>query len=261
MKLPAGSEYVALGSSFAAGAGIGDRESGSPRRAGRSTHNYAHVLADRLRLRLTDASFSGATIAQIVGRERGLTASPQVDAVGPDTRLVTLTAGGNDLGYVGYLIGSSLSPIMRTLTGGTRRLRSLSDEKELERKAALLGDDVLELFDGIRQRAPQATIAVTDYLAVLPADAAIGSDPLDRDHADRGRAIADRLTLTLRQAAARADVMFVEVSGASASHHAWSFDPWTERYVWIGGKAAPYHPTPAGMQFVADAIQGALANA
>ena len=45
MPMPAGSRYVAMGSGLAAGPGLPSRVPGSPRRAGRSTGNYAHLVA------------------------------------------------------------------------------------------------------------------------------------------------------------------------------------------------------------------------
>ncbi|HEX4442309.1 MAG TPA: SGNH/GDSL hydrolase family protein [Galbitalea sp.] len=260
MELPEGSEYVALGGSYAAGPGIGDRVPESPRLASRSTHNYAHLLAAKLKLRLTDVSFSGATVAQILGRERG-TAAPQLESVTADTRLVTLTGGGNDLGYIGYLVLASLPWLVRAVTGSSVRFAAMVDEAEFERKSAALGDDLIALFDAIRARAPRATIAVTDYLSLLPPDAAVNAHPLRRDAADRGRMYWTRVNLILRQAAARAGAVFAEVSAASADRHAWSASPWTERFVLVGGKAAAYHPTRDGMAFVANALEGALRNA
>ena len=57
MPIPAGSRYVAMGSSFAAGPGLPSRVPGSPRRAGRSTGNYAHLVARELGLDLHDVTF------------------------------------------------------------------------------------------------------------------------------------------------------------------------------------------------------------
>src|SRR5580693_568311 len=97
-----GARYVAMGSSFAAGPGLKPRAPGSPRRAGRSAVNYAHLVADRLGLELTDVTYSGATTQDILAGAPGK--PPQLDAVTADTRLVTLTAGGNDVGYVPRLV-------------------------------------------------------------------------------------------------------------------------------------------------------------
>jgi hypothetical protein len=64
--IPKGSRYVAMGSSFAAGPGITPRASASPRRAGRSAGNYAHLVARALGLELRDVTYSGATTSDIL---------------------------------------------------------------------------------------------------------------------------------------------------------------------------------------------------
>lgn len=261
MELPEGSEYVALGSSYGAGPGLGDRVAGSPLLAARSTHNYAHVLADRLKLKLTDVTFSGATVAQILGRERGASAVPQIEAVTESTRLVTLTGGGNDLGYIGFVGAASLPWLVRLVTGANRRLVGLRDHDELDRKASTLADTLVALFAAIRERAPRATIAVTDYLTLLPPDRFTPASPLTSADAELGRRYFAQVNETLRQAASRAKVVFAEVSTPSAGHHAWSTEPWTERFVLLGGKAAAFHPMRRGMVEVADQLEAALARA
>ena len=69
-SIPAGSRYVAMGSSFAAGPGIAPRASASPRRAGRSAGNHAHLVASALGLDLHDVTYSGATTSDILRPER-----------------------------------------------------------------------------------------------------------------------------------------------------------------------------------------------
>ena len=86
--LAAGDRYVAMGSSFAAGPGIGQRVAGSPRSAGRSTGNYAHQVARRLGLGLDDVTFSGATTQDIL---RGTAAGPWISGITVDV------AGGSVL--------------------------------------------------------------------------------------------------------------------------------------------------------------------
>lgn len=107
MPIPAGSRYVAMGSSFAAGPGLPSRVPGSPRRAGRSTGNYAHLVARELGLDLHDVTFSGATTSDLLGPSTSGQAA-QLDAVTPETSLVTITAGGNDVGFAPRLTLASL---------------------------------------------------------------------------------------------------------------------------------------------------------
>ena len=107
MLIPPGSRYVAMGSSFAAGPGLPTRVPGSPRRAGRSSGNYAHLVARALGLDLQDVTYSGATTSDILRPSAGGQPA-QLDAVTADTRLVTITAGGNDVGYLPRLTLASL---------------------------------------------------------------------------------------------------------------------------------------------------------
>ncbi len=114
--IPAGSHYVAMGSSFAAGPGLPPRAPGSPRRAGRSARNYAHLVASALGLDLHDVTYSGATTGDILGPSAAGQPA-QLDAVTPATRLVTITAGGNDVGFVPRLTLASLPWPVRALPG------------------------------------------------------------------------------------------------------------------------------------------------
>lgn len=92
---------VALGSSFAAGPGIDPIVDRSALRSGR---DYPHLLAERLGAELTDLTVSGATTATILDRPqrtvRGCWFPPQADGIPADADLGTITAGGNDLGYM-----------------------------------------------------------------------------------------------------------------------------------------------------------------
>jgi hypothetical protein len=74
------SRYVALGSSMAAGPGIRPSADGAPFRAGRSTRNYPHLVAEKLGLDLVDATYSSATTTNILtDSQHG--APPQADTL------------------------------------------------------------------------------------------------------------------------------------------------------------------------------------
>src|ERR1700742_623982 len=101
-------EYVALGSSFASGSGITTRVPGSSYPCGRSVDNYAHQLARKEHLSLVDMTCNGATSENIL--HHGQFFQPkQIDAVGPTTKLVTVTIGGNDVDYMRNIIGLNRS--------------------------------------------------------------------------------------------------------------------------------------------------------
>lgn len=141
--IPKGSKYVALGSSYAAGSGIPQQLGGT---CGRSDHNYAHLLATKLRLQLTEASCGGAVTANLLDTAQG--DNPiQIDSVTPDTKLVTLTVGGNDVGFVTTAFGCSNPDAECT-----------RDAAELDQQFATLDQQFGAIYAAIRAKAPKAKI-------------------------------------------------------------------------------------------------------
>jgi lysophospholipase L1-like esterase len=256
-----GGRYVALGSSFAAGPGLKPRAPGSPRRAGRSAVNYAHLVADRLGLELTDVTYSGATTQDILAGAPGKPA--QLDAVTADTRLVTLTAGGNDVGYVPRLVLTSLPGPLRGLPSARRRAAELADpeltaQREVEMACPRVGR-VRMMATGVRERAPHARLLFVEYLTLLPPDPAVPTGALPAEVAIWGRAVAARLGEVTAAAAAAGGAGFVAAGAASRDHHAYSADPWTRHFHLTLRGGAAYHPNAAGMRAVAGLVAAALA--
>jgi lysophospholipase L1-like esterase len=255
-SLPSGAKYVAMGSSFAAGPGIPDYYETPPAPCFRSTQNYAHQLAARLNLSLTDVSCSGATTAHLTG-SRGAT-PPQLDALTADTLLVTLTIGGNDLGYIGGLTAASCAGLMRE-TGVEADCMSpitAPAEKTFTDLAARM-DAVAK---DIRRRAPQAQLVFVDYLAVLPETGACAATPLDEIHADSARYTARRLAEITRTVAGDNGASIITASEFSKGHDACSADPWMHGYPRPGAPVGGtlYHPNLKGMTAVADALEALL---
>ena len=103
--------YVALGSSYAAGGGLGTPDPAGFPGCGRTTMAYPYLVAGALDLDLVNAACGGATIDNITGTPQRLqgwdgsisSVPRQIESVGSDTGLVTITIGGNDVNYVGNL--------------------------------------------------------------------------------------------------------------------------------------------------------------
>lgn len=259
MQIPAGSRYVAMGSSFAAGPGLPSRAPGSPRRAGRSTGNYAHLVARALRLDLHDLTFSGATTSDLLHRSAAGRAA-QLDAVTPDTRLVTITAGGNDIGFLPRLTLSSLPWLLRVLPRVKARVAELGDAHATDERFDQLERSLAEIAGRLSDRAPACRVLLTDYLTILPPDGPVPGAPPPPDVAAWGRAVAVRLAATAQAAASAAGWDYVAASAASADHHAWSAAPWTRRFHLSLRGGAPYHPNAAGMAAVAELVLATLAD-
>ena len=103
-KMPTdGLAYVALGDSFAAGLGLADPTKLPVTGCGQTATDYPHRVAQALRLTLSDVTCSGAVTANVISTPQKTgdgTAKPQLSALGRNTRVVTITIGGNDLGFV-----------------------------------------------------------------------------------------------------------------------------------------------------------------
>jgi lysophospholipase L1-like esterase len=254
IEVLAGSHYVAMGSSFGAGPGLRPRVAGSPRAAGRSTVNYAHLVAATAGLTLSDVTFSGATTADLQGPDANGQPA-QVDAVGADTRLVTITAGGNDVGYIGALTLSSLPLALHALPSARRAIAAAVDATTRDARFDALRVSLTTLVAEIRARAPHAAIVLVDYLTILPpADSVITGRP-DAATADWARETARRLSETFRSVAQAEGVEFLAVGDASRDHHAWAAEPWTRRFHLSSRGGAPYHPNGAGMRAVAALLE------
>ena len=242
---PASGRFVALGSSFAAGPGIAPRAAGSPRRAGRSARNYAHLAAARLGLDLDDVSYSGATIREILhGTDAGRPA--QIEAVTASASVVTITGGGNDVGYVPRLVLASLPRVVRAVTSAQRQADAFGNPEQTEQRFADLTANLARIAVEVRRRAPRSRLLFVDYLTILPPDDTTVTGPLPADVADWGRTVARRLSEVTRAAAEGSGSGFVAAGVASLSHHAWSAEPWTRRFSLSLRGGAPYHPNQAG---------------
>lgn len=241
--------YVALGSSMAAGPGIQPRAKGAPWGSGRSGCNYAHLVAQRLNLDLVDVTFSGATTANILAeRQRG--APPQIDALNGSEALVTITIGGNDVGYIPLLMAASLPHPTRLLP----KIRDLLDRDARDEALAQVGESLGAVGAAVRRRAPNARVVFVDYLTVLPPDGQKAA-PLSSADADLGRHVAARLEESTAAAAQATGCELVRAGQASREHHAWSPDPWTVGAVLpLPWRPAPFHPNAAGMHAVAELL-------
>ncbi len=238
---------------MAAGPGIRPRAAGSPVAAGRSARNYPHLAAERLGLDLVDVTYSGATTANVL-RERQHSALPQIDTLDGSEELVTVTIGGNDVGYVPLLFAATLPTMLRAVPILGERLREFLDPAA--RGAALdqVGASLREVGQALRERSPRARIMFVDYLTLLP-PSGTPAPPLSDDVADLGRLVATRLAQETADAAKATGCEVIHAADASRDHHAWSADPWT-----IGAgsllpwRPKPFHPNAAGMRAVADLI-------
>lgn len=244
--------YVALGDSYAA-MGSADAELQGPEFCLRASDNYpSHVAADERVSDAVDVSCRGARIPDLLApRPAGSAEIPaQLDALETSTDVVTLSIGGNDLGF-GEIIGC----VQQNLIGGAQiDCATELDGMVRDRLAQLPGE-----LDGVYHRIDDfsggARVITTGYLPILsdaqgcPELAAI--PPADRAWAAQlTRELNDVLTNT----AERNGAEFVLPAGVE--DHTACAEP-EQRWVDITGVETgshPMHPTAAGQDAMAAAV-------
>jgi lysophospholipase L1-like esterase len=260
--------YVALGSSFAAGPGVTVSADSPATRCTRSRDNYAHQLARLRQLDLVDVSCGGATTAHLLGQWKEL--APQLDALTPDTALVTITIGGNDVSYVGYLFVESckgalgrpdlekLSAMCKAMTG--RPSSAAVPAAPTEAAWTKLAADMDRIAMEVRKRAPKARIIFVDYVTLLPSGAPCPTVPLSAQAMATAQATATRLAQLTADVAKRNGADVLRASALSRGHDACAAQPWSNGFVARPGvdPFTPYHPNLAGMTAIAAALDRQL---
>lgn len=251
-----GAHYVAMGSSFASGLGVAPSAKAEPARCGRSAQNYAQQAARMLALELDDVTCSGAATRHILGPWGDTPA--QVDALRADTALVTVTIGGNDIGYIGGLLNASCA-YLAAQNGGEAKCRTSSAPTPASYEA--LEEQMRAIAAQVTARAPKAILVFVNYAAVLAPEGTCALTPLPPTQADASREIARRLEQITARAASQADARLIDAASLTAAHHACAQEPWMQGYKpnpdWR--THVPYHPTKAGMTAVAEALAAVLA--
>ncbi|WP_067474063.1 SGNH/GDSL hydrolase family protein [Actinomadura hibisca] len=257
--------YVALGDSMASGPLIPDIT--GPVACGRSTHNYPHELASRLGVAgLKDVTCSGAASKHmtepqslsLLGQPAG-TVPPQLDALTADTRLVTLTIGGNDAGLVGVaqncvnLLPTGTPCKTKYVQGGVDQIAQRIDAFEPKLGAVL---------DGVRQRSPQARVVVTGYGLYIKRGGCWPAVPVLPVDADWLQGSVNRMNGVIARQAVAHNMTYIDLVTPSAGHDACQSPSakWLEGFT-PTSVAAPLHPNRRGEEnyarIIAEQLQAA----
>jgi hypothetical protein len=242
--------YVAMGSSFASGSGVGpDIGAGCQRTAA----NYPHLVARQFGLDLVDRTCAGATVANLLDTPQD-GRPPQLDAVTLNTRLVTITVGGNDVDY-----SASIERCMRAARAG-QQCTGIPSAVEQAKAAVTLRDGLVALVGRIRANAPDAAIYLLGYPRIFPEPAASCDNnvisPLDTA---RLTTMGRVLDATLRLAASQTSATFVDVYTASVGRDVCA--PVVSR--WLNGSVPlgiVYHPNAQGVTGVARLLADILSR-
>ncbi|WP_030689857.1 SGNH/GDSL hydrolase family protein [Streptomyces globisporus] len=248
--------YVALGDSYASGAGVPNQVDSA---CTRSDRNYPALLNAALSPAAhKDVTCGGATTVHMTTAQNA-SAPPQLEALSADTDLVTLTIGGNDVGFAGIIVRCVSLGAFNLGGSPCRSSYTWTGTDQLAATVDATAPKIAAAIDGIRRRAPHARILVTGYPAILPDDGtncpwvatiAKGDAPWLRDTHKRLN------TMIVAQAAARGAV-YVDTYTKSIGHDICKpvGTRWMEPL--LTNAAAPFHPNAAGEKAMADAALAA----
>lgn len=244
--------YVALGDSFASGPLI-PLPRLDPLLCGRSTNNYAALLAGKLGLRwkYTDKTCGGANTSHMTNTQALAlgTHAPQFNALRPDTDLVSISIGGNDYGVFGSIVGTC--PTLRAadpMGSPCRTYFTVDGVDTLSAAIASTKENITAVLQGIHERSPNATVLVVGYPRLAPTQGTCAALPLAAGDYQWADSLERELNAAAESAAAATGSLFVDTYTPSLGH-----DICAGSGAWVNGKdlyllaAAPYHPFYAGM--------------
>ncbi|MFE1956038.1 SGNH/GDSL hydrolase family protein [Streptomyces sp. NPDC059524] len=252
--------YVALGDSYSAASGVLPLDPSASLLCARSTANYPHVIAERTGAELKDVTCGGAQTKDFAGSQYPGVA-PQLDALSDDTRLVTLTIGGNDNNtFINTILACASAGIATAGQGDPcRTLYGDSFAKDIDGKTY---PAVKAALEAVRNKAPKARVAVLGYPWIMPAKAQAGcflKMPIASGDVPYVRDIQTHLNDAVRRAAAETGSTYVDLGTASEGHDACQTagTRWVEPAL-FGTNFVPVHPNAQGEAAMADLTLGAL---
>ncbi len=254
---------VALGDSYTAGALLPLNPAARPSGCLRSTKAYPVLVAHALKAPLVDVACTNAGVKEMTQAQQtylGGSNPPQLTALAADDRLVLLTLGGDDMGFLNVLKECMTlsftspwgSPCQGHYTaGGTDQLAAsvTAEEPKLARVLA-----------AIAARAPRARIVVVGYPDMFPQSGGCWPGvPVTNGDVTYLRGIEDKANAMLAAAARAAGATFVNTYAPTAGHD--FCKPEAVRDVeglLPGSLALPFHPNTRGQQVMASAVLAAI---
>ena len=217
--------FVALGDSYASGNLIPSSPSGRPAGCLRSSHDYGADAAAALKVsRYVDATCSGASTKSMTAPEKvaGGTNAPQFSFLAADDSVVTLTIGGDDIGFGGILETCATLSLIDLFGDPCERHYAAGGTDRLVAAINAAAPKVAAVLRGIHARAPHARVLLVGYPDILPTtgDGCWPEVPLAFGDMPYLRGIEIDLNQMLARAAAANGATFVDTYQATIGHDA-----------------------------------------
>jgi len=221
--------YVALGDSYSSGLGAGSYISSSGS-CDRSAVAYSALWASAYHpASYVSMACAGATTSSVI--------SGQLSALSSQTTLVSITVGGNDVGFESVMESCVLE--------STSSCVSAVSTAESQARTILPGN-LDRVLSAISAAAPNARVVVLGYPALYDlsrSSICIGLSGTDRNALNQGASVLDQV---IQAAAARHGDVFGDVRGTFSGHQICDGGSSWLHSVNIFDISESYHPTAAG---------------
>lgn len=221
--------YVALGDSYSSGVGAGNYSDGS---CMQSSNAYPVLWAqDNAPASFANETCSGATTSDVINNQLG--------PLNSGTSLVSITIGGNDVGF---------ADVMTTcvLFSTSTCVSAINAAEDLAN--SILPGNLNAVLSAIAQAAPHAHVVVMGYPELYDlskSSTCVGLSTTDRTDLNQA---ADLLDSLIQQAAARYDDTYANIQPAFANHEICDSSSWLHSVDWFDLDVS-YHPTAHGQAY------------
>jgi lysophospholipase L1-like esterase len=223
--LAAPQSYVALGDSYSSGVGTNSYTLNSGCK--RSVYAYPYLYTQ------THPGTSLSFVACSGARTTDLLAT-QVQAVTSTTTLVTMTVGGNDIGFADLIYQCTLADCSAALDSTRANLESR------------LGGSLDNVYSTVKSRAAfGATIIVLGYPKVFSTVGCFGTLGISSTERTKANALADSLDQLIATHAAAKGVTYKDPTGAFTGHAVCSSSAWLNGLN-LFNTGESYHPNRSG---------------
>jgi lysophospholipase L1-like esterase len=220
----AADRYVALGDSFSSGVGTGSYTLSSSCRRG--VYAYPWLVAQqRPDTSLTFVACSGATTSSLM--------AAQIGSVTADTAIVTVTIGGNDIGFADLIVQCTLADCSAQLD---RTRGSLG---------TVLAPRLDTVYSAIRSRALGSSVVVLGYPRIFSTASCFGTLGISSTERAKANLLSDALDQLSSQRAAAAGVTYKSAIVPFTGHAVCSSSAWLNGLN-LFSTVESYHPNRNG---------------
>jgi lysophospholipase L1-like esterase len=217
-------QYVALGDSFSSGVGTGSYTLSSSCRRGVFAYPWL-VAQQRANTSLTFVACSGADTADVM--------TSQIQSVKAETDIVSITIGGNDIGFADLIGQCTLAECSATLDSTRASLPTF------------LPPRLDTVYAAIKSQAPAASVVVLGYPRMFSSAGCFGTLGISATERTKANQLADALDQVTGARAANFGFTYKSAIVPFTGHAVCSFSPWLNGLN-LFNTTESYHPNRNG---------------